>query len=58
MILIADGGSTKVDWIALDNNKKEIFRTRTRGLNPAIITREDINLIITNSKKLIQNKET
>ena len=42
MILIADGGSTKVDWIALDNNKKELFRTRTRGLNPAILSNEVI----------------
>ena len=57
MILIADGGSTKVDWIALDNNKKELFRTRTSGLNPAIITREDIYEIVTNNKELIQHKE-
>ena len=34
MILIADGGSTKADWIALDSNKKEHFRVRTLGLNP------------------------
>ncbi len=40
MILIADGGSTKVDWIALDDNKQEIFRTKTKGLNPAIVTKE------------------
>jgi N-acetylglucosamine kinase-like BadF-type ATPase len=38
MILIADGGSTKVDWIALDKNKKEIFRIRTKGLNPVILS--------------------
>ena len=37
MILIADGGSTKADWIALDSNKKEHFRVRTLGLNPAVI---------------------
>jgi len=37
MILIADGGSTKVDWIALNNDKTEIFKTRTEGLNPAIV---------------------
>jgi len=24
MILIADGGSTKADWIAIDNNKQEL----------------------------------
>ena len=28
MILIADGGSTKADWIALDKNKKEIFNQK------------------------------
>lgn len=43
MILIADGGSTKVDWIALDNTKKELFRTRTKGLNPAIVSEEVIH---------------
>ena len=35
MILIADGGSTKADWIAIGKNKEEAFRTRTLGLNPA-----------------------
>jgi N-acetylglucosamine kinase-like BadF-type ATPase len=37
MILIADGGSTKADWIALDENKNELFRVRTQGLNPAVV---------------------
>ncbi len=37
MILIADGGSTKVDWIALHQDKSEKFKTRTEGLNPAIV---------------------
>ena len=26
MILIADGGSTKADWIALDNDKKNTYK--------------------------------
>ncbi len=42
MILIADGGSTKADWIALDDNKKELFRTRTKGLNPAILSQKEL----------------
>ncbi|WP_010136378.1 hypothetical protein [Ochrovirga pacifica] len=37
MILIADGGSTKVDWVAVDKYKTEFFKTRTKGLNPAIV---------------------
>jgi N-acetylglucosamine kinase-like BadF-type ATPase len=28
MILVVDSGSTKTDWIALDNNGKEIFSTQ------------------------------
>ncbi|MDB4297174.1 N-acetylglucosamine kinase [Flavobacteriaceae bacterium] len=40
MILIADGGSTKVDWIALNSDKTEKFKTRTEGLNPAIVAKD------------------
>lgn len=36
MILIADGGSTKCDWILLNNSGDQIFKTRTKGLNPAV----------------------
>ncbi|MDO6737809.1 N-acetylglucosamine kinase [Wenyingzhuangia sp. 2_MG-2023] len=40
MILIADGGSTKVDWFALNIDKTERFKTRTEGLNPAIVDKD------------------
>lgn len=36
MILIADAGSTKCDWILLKENGGEFLRTRTKGLNPAV----------------------
>ncbi len=36
MILIADGGSTKCDWILLNYKGEQIFKTRTKGLNPAV----------------------
>lgn len=36
MILIADGGSTKCDWILLDAKGEQVFKTRTKGLNPAV----------------------
>ncbi len=42
MILIADGGSTKCDWILLDPNGDVVLKTRTRGLNPAVISPEEI----------------
>ncbi len=52
MILIADGGSTKVDWIALDDEKQEIFRTRTKGLNPAILTESQLETRLINNFEL------
>ncbi len=57
MILIADGGSTKADWIAIDNNKKELFRTRTLGLNPAIVPEEELHNRIINMFQLINVKD-
>ena len=56
MILIADGGSTKADWIALDNNKNEIFRVRTLGLNPAVVPEEELRNRIVNMFQLIHVK--
>ena len=40
MILIADGGSTKCDWILLDSKGNQILKTRTKGLNPAVFKTE------------------
>jgi N-acetylglucosamine kinase-like BadF-type ATPase len=57
MILIADGGSTKADWIALDRNKDEHFRVRTLGLNPAVVPEEELNNRIVNMFQLINIKD-
>jgi len=58
MILIADGGSTKADWIAINQTtKEEVFRTRTLGLNPAIVPKEELHNRIINMFQLIQVKE-
>ena len=57
MILIADGGSTKADWIALDINKKELFRVRTLGLNPAVVPKEELTNRIVNMFQLINIKD-
>ena len=53
MILIADGGSTKADWIALNTNKEEAFRVRTLGLNPAIVPQEELYNRIINMFQLM-----
>lgn len=57
MILIADGGSTKADWIAINNEKNEEFRVRTLGLNPAVVPEEELNNRIINMFQLINIKE-
>ncbi|WP_298766032.1 N-acetylglucosamine kinase [uncultured Polaribacter sp.] len=57
MILIADGGSTKVDWIAINEHKEEEFRVRTLGLNPAVVAEEELHHRIMNMLQLIHIKD-
>ena len=57
MILIADGGSTKADWIALDNDKNEVFRVRTLGLNPAVVNQNELRNRIVNMFQLMDVNE-
>lgn len=55
MVLIVDSGSTKCDWIAVDNNGKQLFdKIRTSGLNPAILKERELKKIIKDSKDLMQ----
>ncbi|QTE22531.1 N-acetylglucosamine kinase [Polaribacter cellanae] len=57
MILIADGGSTKADWIAINKDKNEEFRVRTLGLNPAVVPEEELHNRIINMFQLINIKD-
>ncbi len=57
MILIADGGSTKADWIALDENKEQLFKVRTGGLNPAVVPVEVLRERIMNTPEFADNLE-
>ncbi|PKA84441.1 N-acetylglucosamine kinase-like BadF-type ATPase [Ulvibacter sp. MAR_2010_11] len=51
MTLITDGGSTKCDWILLNSSGEILFKTRTEGLNPAVIPQEELyNRIVANSQ--------
>lgn len=56
MILIADSGSTKADFIALDNNGEHIFSTETLGLNPEVLTKEDVIARLNERFDISQNK--
>ena len=42
MALIADGGFHKCDWILLGYDGEVLMKTRTKGLNPAVIAVEDL----------------
>ena len=42
MILIADGGSTKTEWVVTENGK-EIQRILTKGMNPYLQSEDDIS---------------
>ena len=42
MILLTDGGSTKCDWILLDQQGTVVMRTRTFGLNPAVVSEDKL----------------
>ena len=42
MKLLVDSGSTKADWIAIDDNGKVIFTTQSLGLNPEVLSKEEI----------------
>lgn len=41
MILIADSGSTKTDWCAVENNKV-VLQVQTKGMNPYFQSEEEI----------------
>ncbi len=58
MILVVDSGSTKTDWIALDKNGKEIFSTKTLGLNPQMLSNEILNERIKNNFEIYKNRKS
>ena len=57
MILIADSGATKSDWIALDENGNQLFFTQTLGLSPEVLTRDVIEDRLANNFELSKNAE-
>ena len=53
MILITDGGSTKCDWILLDSAGEVVLKTRTAGLNPAVVPEEELYARIKSNQDLL-----
>ena len=57
MIFVVDSGSTKTDWIALDNSGTILFSTQTLGLNPQVLSSAILTERIINNFDLYQNRE-
>tara|TARA_R110002020_G_scaffold459424_1_gene677420 strand:+ start:4364 stop:5227 length:864 start_codon:yes stop_codon:yes gene_type:complete len=56
MILVVDSGSTKTDWIALNEEGEQIFQTQTLGLNPQVLSAEILNERIINNYELYKHR--
>lgn len=52
MIAIVDGGSTKCDWVILDNSTKITQKTETQGFNPNIVQPDLIPIEIEKNQHL------
>jgi prepilin-type processing-associated H-X9-DG protein len=57
MKLLVDSGSTKADWIAIDDNGKVLFTTQSLGLNPEVLTKEEIITRLNDKFDISQNKD-
>ncbi|MGO3184064.1 MAG: N-acetylglucosamine kinase [Aequorivita sp.] len=52
MTLITDSGSTKCDWVLLDAVGNVLLKTKTKGLNPAVIDSEELRFRISENFEL------
>ena len=57
MKLLVDSGSTKADWIAIDTNGKVLFTTQSLGLNPEVLTKEEIIARLNDKFDISHNKD-
>ena len=57
MKLLVDSGSTKADWIAIDENGKVLFTTQSLGLNPEVLDKEEIIARLDDKFDISHNKD-
>src|SRR6476620_8110172 len=57
MKLLVDSGSTKADWIAIDDNGKVLFTTQSLGLNPEVLDKAEIINRLDDRFDISHNKE-
>lgn len=58
MIVIVDSGSTKCDWIFVDNQGNKLFeKQRTKGMNPAILSERKLEKILMANELITEQRE-
>ena len=57
MKLLVDSGSTKADWIAINDAVKVLFTTQTLGLNPEVLNKEEILHRLNDKFDISHNKD-
>ena len=57
MILVADSGSTKTNWIAINDKGETFFKIDTKGLNPAVFSRDTLFDRVITKKELYDIKD-
>lgn len=58
MKLLVDSGSTKADWISIDETGKVLFTTQTLGLNPEVLVKEEIIYRLNDRFDISLNRES
>ncbi len=58
MKLLVDSGSTKADWIAIDDAGKVLFTSQTLGLNPEVLGKDQIITRLDDRFDILHNKNS
>ena len=58
MKLLVDSGSTKADWISIDETGKVLFTTQTLGLNPEVLGKDEVIARLEDKFDISHNKKS
>ena len=58
MKLLVDSGSTKADWISIDDSGKVLFTTQTLGLNPEVLGKDQVIARLEDKFDISHNKKS
>jgi len=58
MKLLVDSGSTKADWISIDENGKVLFTSQSLGLNPEVLGKDEVVTRLNDKFDISHNKKS